>query len=251
MIKVTVGLPIWDSGDISWLAIESLCRQETSVPWELLICEEEEGQSTRELITKHSKELQAHGCISITTIKLQHHVPLSYKYRQMYKIAKGGVFMMQGADDWSHKNRIQNAYDAITSGADWFQSKLSLFYHLGIGKTILFDHDKHPTGHPCAPGMSWRTDLMRHLPDEHKASAVDWWLFQNMTDGEDRDLVVAWEGDDQYRSLFTHGANKISKSRGNYFVRIEKPFVPTDINGLDVLPPDIAKRLEQMLGYGI
>jgi len=44
MIELTVGIPMFRSRHIGWLALESLCRQkDIDFKWELLIMEEEES----------------------------------------------------------------------------------------------------------------------------------------------------------------------------------------------------------------
>ncbi len=40
MIKGTVALPVWNSKDIAWLCMESLCNQIVDFKWELLVFEE-------------------------------------------------------------------------------------------------------------------------------------------------------------------------------------------------------------------
>lgn len=38
---ITVGLPVYNSNQIAWLAMEGLCNQKKNYTWELIICEEQ------------------------------------------------------------------------------------------------------------------------------------------------------------------------------------------------------------------
>ena len=64
-VDITVALPTWESKDIIWLQLESLCRQETQYTWELIVCEEQTPNMMGEEMLSSYKERLTQGGIQL------------------------------------------------------------------------------------------------------------------------------------------------------------------------------------------
>jgi hypothetical protein len=87
MIQGTIALPIWNSQNILWLCLESLCRQYKPVEgWELICFEEKyKFQVGESYIKTFQARLKEVGCEKIVYLSSGDKVPLSMKW---VKIAK-------------------------------------------------------------------------------------------------------------------------------------------------------------------
>jgi hypothetical protein len=115
---ITVALPTWNNRKIIWLALEGLCRQKTDVEWELIVMECFSPNIVGEgWIREHyGRRLADAGCQKIKYLFNHNRLPLSAKWREMGKLARGVYFTLQGSDDYPHPERLQQTWDA---GADW------------------------------------------------------------------------------------------------------------------------------------
>jgi hypothetical protein len=103
MIKLSVGLI---SGDLVWLALESLIRQETSFDWELLISESL-NKSQKELFLKYIPKLKEANCVQIKIIPIK-----SYpKHKHRIFNPSSDILVITEHDTFSHKTRLEESYN--------------------------------------------------------------------------------------------------------------------------------------------
>lgn len=101
MIKLSVGLI---SGDLVWLALESLTRQITSFDWQLIISEPI-NKSQKELYISYIPKLKKANCVQIKIIPVN-----SYpKYRHRVFKPSSDILVIHEHDTYSHPTRLQEA----------------------------------------------------------------------------------------------------------------------------------------------
>jgi len=244
MIKLTIGLPVFNSKDIAWLAMEGLCRQKKiDFEWELLIAEEESANfSGKDFFKEYSERLKLVGCKNLTYFFLDKWIPLSQKWKKLGEEAnKDSVcFLLQAVDCYSQPYRLKDSFETICAGYDWYKANKGLFYYIQTEQHILFsDKENKQRG---GLNMSARTDCMRNLPLSDRASCVDGWLVKNINPQK----VFVDDSNNWKFGVDTHGYNNISKKRSKFFNKIEFPFVETDLRIDNLLPKDIVERLKLM-----
>lgn len=254
MIEMTIGLPMYRSKHIGWLALESLARQ-VNVPcgWELLVMEEQEEAVGREEVMRFKDRLAAVGCLRTDYVALAQWIPLAQKWRHLALLASQGsrVFLLQAADCYSQPSRLKETYDLSSEGdVDWVQSPKGLFYDIETRCTAGFDADAVKDTNPCALNMAARTDLMRQLPISDRRAAVDFWLFQTLSAIKAAPLnIVRNESSNWEKGLDTHGLNNISGRRGWMLNSYAPPFIPYTGDLKGNLPADILVRLRRSRWY--
>lgn len=77
---LTVGLPVL-ANPFAWLAMESLCRQDTSYKWELIVFEDSHDANGKEFYEKYSSRMI--NCERIVYMYSEERISLSYKWRKM------------------------------------------------------------------------------------------------------------------------------------------------------------------------
>ena len=225
---ITIGLPLYNMNKIYWLALESINRQETDIPFEIIICAED-GHFNKDDIHIDNK-----SCVSIRLMRANVKMPLSFKWYDMLGDANGTIFMLQGGDDYSDKYRVNRAYeDIIKQKHDWTQDIDGWGYHLQKKKLLKFDQKSYQRG----INISFRTSLKTRLKKEDVRSGVDYWLWSKMYPNNPK-----WNRN-LNKSVFTHGANIISQGRGKFFENTAPPFYDTDKNIKDFIPDDIVEKL--------
>jgi hypothetical protein len=244
MIELSVGLPIWNSKKIIWLALESLCRQkEINFDWELVIAEEQIDEIGQEIIDGYFKRLVEVGCCKVFYEPLKEWIPLSKKWKLLGEKCdeNSKVFILQASDCYSQPYRLRSTYEAIIrSDCDWYKANHGLFYNIQTKQHILYsDPINIQRG---GLNMATKTEYIRKLPVEDRASKVDGWLYSKCNPQKVYiDSNSYWQ-----LGVDTHGLNNISKKRGKFFNKIEFPFVETSLNIKNLLPQDIIKRLEEL-----
>lgn len=258
-ITLTVGLPMYRSVSIGWLALEGLCRQaDIGFRWELIVAEEPEEAFTEERLRAYAPRLKAVGCGRIAYLPCAEWVPLSVKWRRIAEAASTGseMFLLQAADCYSQPHRLASTAKLFEDPAvDWVQAPVGPFFDLITESVTLYDHalvqerSRPDTGRPaspCALNMATRTRYMRQLADERVAKSVDRWLFSSIKDIKQAPLVVACDESDGWRhGLDTHGLNQISHKRGFSMQGIEPPFRASDLSIDEIVPPDIVRMLKE------
>jgi hypothetical protein len=254
LIDVTVAVPLWDMGNISWLQLESLCRQQTEFKWELIVCEEQlENFTGKQNIIPYTDRLRQAGCKSIKYIPLLEKIPLSKKWALMAHIAKGKTFLLAGGDDYSAPNRVQFTHEIMcVTDSDWFDVEKGLFYNINTGQTCTYDHSLgYPRGKAASISQGVRTAVLKpffklffdcsyHWP----SMGVDNWM---KSLGNIRPNKF-YRHEQELLSLYTDGANKISNTRSSYYSNKEYtiPFCAPTQTVEDILPLDVHSQLREL-----
>ena len=251
LIDVTVALPLWSMRDISWIQLESLCRQQTEFKWELIVCEEQlEDYVGEGNISSYADRLSQAGCKSITYLPLYERVPLAKKWTLIAEKARGLTYILAGGDDYSPFDRIQFTHQIMTAGNyDWFDVAKGLFYDINTGETCTYDHGLSLGSALC---MAIRTRILKSLIPYLYDCATFW--PSNAVDNWMRTKVGKICSNKFYthpyelEAVDTDGYNKISSDRTGYYENkaYRHPFRAPTQRLEDVLPPDIYSRLTQM-----
>lgn len=247
--KISVGLPVYKC-KLAWLAMEGLIRQKTTIPWELIICEDELGAHGKDYFMKYKNQLLEANCISIKYISIpktdyvRDQIALSLKWKIIASntsISSVGM-VMQDADDYSEPNRIQTTYERFQEGYDWVHSRFGLFYHVHKDKTILFDLNTVPQPN-TGLSKAIKLDIARQLPEEQKFSSVDNWIFSSMMKIKPDAKVYYDESSNYLYCTYTDGENIISKSRERNYDNLKYPFMKTSKKIRNYLPIEVYSKL--------
>ena len=247
MKGITVGLPMFRSENIAWLALESLCGQRgVDFEWELLIAEESEDPCFGlDKIKSYIPRLKEVGCKKLEYYEMDAWQPLGRKWRYMAQKSGDTLgFILQASDCYSQPYRLKETHDIFlkNSDVDWVQSPKGYFYNIENEKIVLFDHDLY--NHPCALNMAVRTGLMKKIPPNTRKSSVDSWLYRTFTESKGKEINVYFNKSDNWKlGVDTHGLNTISKDRTNMINRTVPPFRDTEIKIDDILPREVSRHL--------
>lgn len=244
MIELSVALPVWNSKEILWLAMEGLCNQRNiDFEWELLIAEEQINELGVDALREYIPRLEAIGCSRFAYFPLDYRIPLPQKWRLLAdKVTEGSkVFLLQAADCYSEPLRLRRTLDYANEGFDWIQNRKGCYYSLHYKKTIEFDQSTFGEGCKTGLNMAVSTKLLDRLPgDSFIPFGVDNWFYKSV-----KPERVLWvEGD--MDGIDVDGQNNISLRRKSYFIKPEKPFVATEIKLEELIPHHIATRLKTM-----
>lgn len=259
MIKLTVGLPMYRSGKIGELSLESLCRQKNiDFEWELLIIEEPDSAMGPEKIATYSERLKNVGCSRLEYYRIKEWIPLSLKWYHLANKSSdtSKCFLLKAADCFSQPNRLMETANIFFDDPeiDWAQSKKGYFYDIASGEITLFNHDScfmHTRNgkvpHPCALNMAVRTDLLKKLKPEHVKRSVDFYIFKELTELKGSPLKVGWTQTENWKfGLDTNGLNNISRERGEMIKNNTPPFEATEATLSDVVPEDIQDFIHKL-----
>lgn len=246
---ITVGLPVYDSRRIVWLALESLCRQKTDIYWELVVAEETFNYLSAEFYSDYADRLKMAGCIRISYIPVTENtaerdrIALTKKWKMIIGEASNTSLglMLQAADCYSEPNRIQTTYEKLSEGYQWISSAKGVFYHLTFKKTMLYDI--HSGDFNTGLNMTLAMDIAKQLPDFEKYSGVDSWIFENAKIISPDLKIFLDESEAWKNGIDTDGENKISVLRKNNYEYPLPPFVKTDMWFTECVPNDISEML--------
>lgn len=242
MITLTVALPVYNSRNIVWLAMESLCRQEgITFEWELIICEEADGNAAGQLFySSYMDRLRLVGCQHIKFIPINTWIPLAQKWRLIGRncSASSVVFVLQAADCYSFPHRLRRTYKFLGRKQwDWYQCPRGFFYHLFTKQVIEYDHTLYGAGYRrmTALNMALLTVHARKLPLSDKRKGIDGWLLSTIANARMyNDRNVLWK-----KGIDTQGLNNISKKRARFFQTIAIPFRTTGTKLNQIVPAEI------------
>lgn len=235
-IDITVALPTWESKNIIWLQLESLCRQETQYTWELIVCEEQTPNMMGEdMLSSYKERLNKAGCVNITYLALEEWVPLSQKWVTIAHNAKGNSFILAASDNYSPPNRLEISHKKMLEGYNWFDVKKGLFYNLftkEIATYIL------PSYGNTGLFMCTKTEYIKKLvgPPWPK-KGIDSWIRTQ------QNIVPKFRYEESLLGLHTDGANKISHERKGMYSNSKnhyiKPFSLPEQTLEEILPKDV------------
>lgn len=243
-IDITVALPTWESKNIIWLQLESLCRQKTQYTWELIVCEEQTpNMMGKDMLSSYKERLNKAGCINIIYLALEKWVPLSQKWVIIANSAKGNSFILAASDNYSPPNRLEISHQKILEGFNWVDVKKGLFYNIHTGDTSTY---KLPTNYVSKTGlfMCTKTEYINNLKGPWPKSGIDNWIRSQVT------IEPRFQFENNFSGLHTDGANKISHSRKTMYSNIknfyQNPFHPPEQKLEEILPLNILKKLKSL-----
>jgi glycosyltransferase involved in cell wall biosynthesis len=224
---LTVGLPLYNSENIAWLALESLCNQKNiDFAWELIIIQEGLGNlQPEQILNQYGERLKEVGCVNLQIDILPKKITLSEKWHKMGAIMAltSKVFVLQAGDCYSHENRLANTYKCFAKreSMDFYDERFGIFYHIYKRKTMLFD--AAASAARTGLNMAYRADLFRKLPLKELPRNIDSWIFSTLTKEKGEALSrFRDETNDNFSGIDTDGYNNISKRDEAY----EAPFIP-------------------------
>jgi len=236
---ITIAMPVWNSREIVWLAMESFCRQETDLPWELIVYEEKHREACgADYFRSYVKRLEKAGCISFNYITCNDKKALSAKWATLGRAAdkRSKMFCVCDADNYYQKYMIKDAYTAWVEGYDFLTDKQGYAYDF-VNKLLV--EYKKPDGRTGFQ-MCYATELMRKLPHAKIHKLLNTWVYNHC---RPKKIKVA---KDHLTNLITNGYNNITGARGKMMRDFEHPFYKTDKKLEDILPLDIVKQINDM-----
>ena len=241
MISLTVALPIYNSREIAWLPLESLCNQKgVDFEWELLIAEEEKKSFGIENIKPFIERLKKVGCVSVRYFSLDYKIPLPQKWKMLGEKASdtSEAFVFCAADDYYPPTKLKTALKAIKKGYDWVAYTKYLLYDLNSGKNIIFNAESIK----WKPGnlIATKTKLAKQLPEVYINKGVDKWLFNTIKP----ENIYYDNSEDWKKGFCTDGLNNISLERKTNFNRPLPPFFATDLKAQDIYPIDLKQKVD-------
>lgn len=236
---LTVGLPVLDS-PLAWLAMESLCRQNVNVTWELIVYEDANNPNGEKFYQQYLHRLP--NCKRIIYIYDKERVSLSRKWCEMTEYADQNSIglVLQAADCYSEPTRLQRTYEAFLQEYDWVHSEQGCFYNIPTGEVMLFR--KNPDG-LTGLNMALRMSILKQIQPIDRWSGIDWWLF---TEGNKiAELKVFTDQTDNWKhGVDTDGFNKISHSRRTFYRNPQPPFYHCSERITNILPADILRMFK-------
>lgn len=243
MCVITVALPLYNAKDIAWLALESLCFQKNSPPWELIICEEQNEKKINYL-DKYKERLKNANCIEIKYIPIEDKITLAKKWQIIGKNVNESskLFFLQAADCYSSPNRLSYCYSIYNKGTiDWIDYRKGFFYSFISRRFYLYDYKGKTNLDMC-----FKTEYAKNIPDTTLEKGIDGFLFDNCK--EQTPNLKVHNIDKLFLDRFdTHGFNNISISREKRFRK--KPLIFKQANRRIedfILPNTIIKKLKDL-----
>jgi hypothetical protein len=245
MIELSVGLPMFKSSSIAWLALESLARQEKAPPWELIVCEEEYHENKNEFcgpefLEKYEDILLDAGCEEIKFLTGDDFIPLEKKWKTIHAAMSPSskYLCLQGSDDYSSRSRLARTQEIINkTNCDWY-STCSLFYHIKIRQAVFYEPGQYGVF------IAARKELLNGLPDRDRNCSVDTFLKEHceVTAGRCLNYFL-----DNNPGVCTDGYNRISKDRAFMYSGGNPEFKKCPLTLLNnYLPPSVFIKLMGM-----
>ncbi len=244
--EVTVGLPLYDMGNIAWLAIESLCNQKKAPAFELIVMEEEDNCFGAKLM-EYADRLKQAGCVGIIHHFVKKRITLGEKWYEIMRLMhqESKIFMLQAGDCYAHPCRLLLTYQYMeTLSCDYYDERKGLFYDIRSQKLILFDGKDY--GHPCNLNMAYSAKLFRRLPRCEVPCNVDFYIYKTLEKVNGKPLIKYRLPHRPTGGFDTNGANKISK-RAQFFTNPTPPFYSVDFKAVDIIPIGIIEKLNNSI----
>lgn len=239
----TVALPIYNNKDICWLALEGLARQENSGDWELIACEEQNGNHCGvELFEEYKERLFKAGCKRIVYLPvIEGRFFLSDKWKYIAQFAKGEIFLLQGSDDYSDPRRIYESKKAYNEGYDWFHVPRFYVYLKNYGVYEYNDDNKYLCVGTC---KGTKTEYVKRCDNQQVKKGVDGWMLKNVVRMRGEEFKVKHIAYDEYKGMGTTGFNTISLHRDMHMMGLMYPYKKMDKELIDILPLKVALKLK-------
>jgi hypothetical protein len=220
-IIMTVGMPIYQASDIVWLALNSLKEQAgVTFAWELILFEE--GTNSNETIRSYEGKLP--GCVRILYKTIRNKISLLNKWIEIAKSAAttSTILVMQSADDYSPKCRLQTHFKHFNNPACYLSTQLKgLFYNLLTKEKMFYVGKNNKNSHR---NNAYRLEYFKDIPISHNmgnyttSSYIKKHIDQVIHDkGHTRQNMIISFTDDWMSGFFTDGYNMSSVSRQKYY----------------------------------
>ena len=243
-VDITVALPTWESKNIVWLQLESLCRQQTQYTWELIVCEEQTpNMMGEEMLFSYKERLTQAGCSKVIYLSLEEWVPLSQKWVTIAHNANGNSFILAASDNYSSPDRLEISHKKILEGYNWFDVKEGLFYNVKSGDNATY---KLPTNYASKTGlfMCTKTEYIKNLRGPWPKSGIDNWIRNQVT------IEPRFQLQTNLKGLHTDGVNKISHSRKDMYSNnknyYQTPFHPPEQILEDIISIELINDLKNL-----
>jgi len=248
MIKLTVALPVWNS-KIAWLAMESLCNQETDFDWELLIAEDNSPNFLgKSFFESYLTRLENVHCKRLNFIYLNSgRITLGDKWRILAENSSNtsiGICPI-ACDDFQQNTHLKSVYEALIQGYTYILNRYGIMYNLLSGKTLLFDHYKGRKDN-ASIWVGIIPDFLKRLPKCNKWAGIDGWIKAQVRQYEEFKEVIL-EKPFNHINIYTDGANQISKHRAKFYDNTKPPFIKMDIDVSDTIPKAIFDKIKAMI----
>jgi len=250
MIELSVLLPLYNSKNIAWLALESLCRQkDIKFKWELVCAEEQDlNPVTKKEIFNYEKRLEEVNCVNINYIEVKR-INLSDKIKLLANNTSDSSYIcvFQAGDAFSQPYRLSQSYDFIKNkGFEWVSSQLGPFYDIKTKKVYLYDRRENPS--PRGLNMATRTEYVKKLPDHGPYRGIDKWIVSNIEKVLNRNLKYVYNTSDYWKYGFdSHGINTISGRAKKFETRPD--IYNGTINLHEYIDADIMNRISECDKY--
>lgn len=247
---MTVGLPLWKSAEIVWLALESLSRQcQVGEDWELIVAEEQDEAYGEARLMQWQSSLAAAKCVQITYIPLESKIPLPQKWKLMAQAVdvNSTIFCLKPADTYDPPTRLHRTLRTFQDYQwDGYTVPQEYFYAIEEDFISKFDYYMSPwlsSNVQTATQIAYRTDYIRNVPDCTLGRGIDGWLYQEVAKQvETMEMYIDADADWQH-GLATTGCNHISTGRLALMRNGDPPFVRTQKTLNHCVPADIAQKL--------
>jgi hypothetical protein len=236
----TVGLPVYNNKEIAFLAMEGLIRQQTTNEWELIVCEERNGNHNgNEFFEAYFDKLKEVGCTRLVYIPVDNgRLYLSCKWKVIAQHAKGEVFLMQGSDDYPDPRRVETACSAIKKGYHWFH--VPKFYTYW-NKTVYEYFDSRQEIN-LGIDKGTRTEYVLKADDKEVKRGVDGWVFSNVRK-QVNEVKIYNTIYDEYKGMSTTGFNTISVNRDMMLFANMYPYNRTEKKLQDIIPIEVTNKI--------
>jgi hypothetical protein len=235
-VDATVLVSVFNMARILWLQLESLCRQETTFSWELLVGEEpSDDYAGPGCLEPYRERLWAAGCKSTTYVAVPKWIPVSQKIHRLANLSRGKYCLPHAADDYASPDRIQRACTVLQGGVDWYDVEQGLFLNLLDGSTGTYVSAPDRTG-LC---LSTLISHLRNLSGPYPTLSVDLWLRSQIKPEKIcRELCAL-------RGLQTDGVNIIGPARADLYRggEFRALFSEPSQQVQDILPEEVLLRL--------
>lgn len=238
---ISVAMPLYNQMNVMHIALEGLCRQENAETWELLIMSEDDVMS---IVKKYKDRLKKAGCVSFKVQKLYGWIPLPQKWKAMgEQLTKTSIGMiLQAGDCYPHPQRIAQSTKAMKEHYDWYQEGIGYFYDLKSNTVAVYNQPYYykMTSKP-ALNMCMSAKHARSIPLSNKTSSIDRFLYESIKNKN------VYQTNKRHKGVDLHGANNISKTRGELIVSYSSPFRFTTKSISEIgLPDKVVKMINDI-----
>ena len=251
---ISVITPMFRALYIGWLCMESLSRQRTATPWELIIAEETKDVETYglERVLSYENAFKNAGCVKLTYIDLDHWIPLADKQALIMRNTDpvSEIFAFHGADSFYPSTRLDETARAFSKGkTNWFSIIRSYRYHLGTNQLMLVDRSFVERKDDTL-GRAIRASVIRKGLHRIKDATrgVDSLIYRSCNEVLNNRLKFTFDNTDMWQgTLVVEGIGTLSTKVKDRLFSGKRPLNPGyEFRGTAlhrIIPQDIAKRV--------